>query len=145
MHMLTFQVGSSNFYFEILCLYILYWHTVSREFKQTQQSIYRSWEKIFQLQREKESDLTRSYDKNPYTSRDVKSDNTNAQTSLITQLMRTDLGRSVGVTTARKRLEASSGLTAEGVPNDDQRGRRSGPYRLWGGLDNARHISKPPC
>ena len=29
---------------------------------------------------------------------------------------------------------------AEGDPNNNQRGRRSGPCRLWGGLDKARHI-----
>ena len=30
---------------------------------------------------------------------------------------------------------------AEGVPTNNQRGRRSGPCRLWGGLDKARHIA----
>ena len=29
---------------------------------------------------------------------------------------------------------------AEGVPTNNQRGRRSGPCRLWGGFDKARHI-----
>ena len=29
---------------------------------------------------------------------------------------------------------------AEGVQTNNQRGRRSGPCRLWGGLDKARHI-----
>ena len=29
---------------------------------------------------------------------------------------------------------------AEGVPTNNQRGQRSGPSRLWGGLDKARHI-----
>ena len=29
---------------------------------------------------------------------------------------------------------------AEGVPTNNQRGRRSGPCRLWGGLDKASHI-----
>ena len=38
------------------------------------------------------------------------------------------------------RLEASSGLMAEGVPTNNQRGQRSGPYRLLGGLDKARHV-----
>ena len=38
------------------------------------------------------------------------------------------------------RLKASSGLMAEGVPTNNQRGQRSGPCRLWGGLDIARHI-----
>ena len=43
------------------------------------------------------------YDKSPYTNRNVKrqSDNTiKATNSSITQRLRTDLGRSVGVTTA---------------------------------------------
>ena len=38
------------------------------------------------------------------------------------------------------RLEASSGLMAEGVPTNNQRGRISEPCRLWGSLDKARHI-----
>ena len=38
------------------------------------------------------------------------------------------------------RLEASSGLMAEGVPTNNLRGQRSEPCRLWGGLDKARHI-----
>ena len=29
---------------------------------------------------------------------------------------------------------------AEGVPTDNQKGRRAGPCRLCGGLDKARHI-----
>ena len=29
---------------------------------------------------------------------------------------------------------------AEGVPTNNQRGQRSGPCRLWGGFDKARHI-----
>ena len=33
----------------------------------------------------------------------------------------------------------SSGPKAEGVPNNNQRGLGSGPCRLWGGLDKARH------
>ena len=55
------------------------------------------------MYREKGRDLTQSYDKTPYTSRNVKgqSDNTNNATkSSITQRQRTDLGRSVWVTTA---------------------------------------------
>ena len=35
----------------------------------------------------------------------------------------------------------SDGLMAEGVPTNNQRGRRSGPCRLLGGLDKARHIA----
>ena len=53
--------------------------------------------------REDGRDLTQSYDKSPYTSRNVKraNDNTNNVTkNSITQRFRTDLGRSVGVTTA---------------------------------------------
>ena len=37
-------------------------------------------------------------------------------------------------------LYPSSGPKAEGVPINNQRGRGSGPCRLWGGLDKARHI-----
>ena len=31
-------------------------------------------------------------------------------------------------------------MMAEGVPTNNQRGQRSGPCRLLGGLDKARHI-----
>ena len=34
----------------------------------------------------------------------------------------------------------SSGLTAKGAPTNNQRGRGSGPCRLWQGFDMARHI-----
>ena len=37
-------------------------------------------------------------------------------------------------------LYVSSGPKAEGVPTNNQRGRGSGPCRLWRGLDKARHI-----
>ena len=54
--------------------------------------------------REKRRDLTQSYDKSPYTNRNVKRGKVTTQTtpqkSSIKQLLRTDLGRSVGVTTA---------------------------------------------
>ena len=36
---------------------------------------------------------------------------------------------------ATRRLYASLGPKAEGVPTNYQRGRGSGPCRLWGGLD----------
>ena len=52
---------------------------------------------------QKGGDLTKSYDKSPYTNRNVKgqSDNkNNATKSSIKQRLRTDLRRSVGVTTA---------------------------------------------
>ena len=52
---------------------------------------------------QKGGDLTQSYDKSPYTHGNVKtgSDNTNNATkSSIKRRLRTDLGRSVGVTTA---------------------------------------------
>ena len=42
-------------------------------------------------------------------------------------------------------LEANAGLMAERVPTNNQRGRRSGPCRLWGGLDKARHIVPAAC
>ena len=56
--------------------------------------------------REKERDLTQSYDKSPYTDRKIKKkkqqrDNTKTPTKTsITQRLRNDLGRSVGVTIA---------------------------------------------
>ena len=50
------------------------------------------------LWRQKGRDLTQSYDKSPYTKRNVKTNN--AIKSSITQRLRTDLGRPVGVTTA---------------------------------------------
>ena len=52
--------------------------------------------------REKRRDLTQSYDKSPYTNRNVKTAKwQHKQTkSLITQQLQTDLGRSVGVTMA---------------------------------------------
>ena len=51
--------------------------------------------------REKEGDLTQSYDKNPYTNRKFENQRTTHTTppkTSITQQLRTDLGRSVGVT-----------------------------------------------
>ena len=53
-------------------------------------------------QREKEGDLTQSYDKTPYTNRKFENQRTThtqtPQKTSITQRLRTDLGRSVGVT-----------------------------------------------
>ena len=58
------------------------------------------------LKRKKGRDLTQSYDKSPYTSRNVKRARLqhNAKKSSITQRLRTGLGRSVGVTTATQLL-----------------------------------------
>ena len=53
--------------------------------------------------RQKGGDLTQSYDKSPYTHGNVKravTTQTTPQKNSITQRLRTDLGRSVGVTTA---------------------------------------------
>ena len=47
---------------------------------------------------------------------------------------------SIKVGCATRSLYASAGPKAEGVPTNNQRGRGSGPCRLWGGLDKARHI-----
>ena len=47
---------------------------------------------------------------------------------------------SIKVGCATRSLYASPGPKAEGVPTNNQRGRGSGPCRLWGGLDKARHI-----
>ena len=41
---------------------------------------------------------------------------------------------------AARSLYASAGPKAEGVPTNNQRGWGSGPCRLLGGLDKARHI-----
>ena len=49
------------------------------------------------------------------------------------------IGTSVKVGCATHSLYVSSGQKAEGVPTYNQRGRGSGPCRLWGGLDKARH------
>ena len=48
------------------------------------------------------------------------------------------LATSIKVGCATRSLYASSGPKAEGVPTNNQRGRGSGPCRLWGGLDKAR-------
>ena len=56
-----------------------------------------------QIKRQKGGDLTQSYDKSPYTHGNVKREvttQTTPQKSSIKQRLRTDLGRSVGVTTA---------------------------------------------
>ena len=47
------------------------------------------------------------------------------------------LATSIKVGCATRSLYASSGPKAEGVPTNNQRGRGSGPCRLWGGLDKA--------
>ena len=56
------------------------------------------------MSREKEGDLTQSYDKNPYNSRKFENQwkTQNATKTSITQWLLTDLGRSVGVTTVIK-------------------------------------------
>ena len=70
--------------------------------------------RIFIGLREKGRDLTQSYDKKPYTSMSKgQSDNTNNSTkSSIPQLLRTDLGRSFGVTTTTQ-LVWLTGLRAQ--------------------------------
>ena len=45
------------------------------------------------------------------------------------------LATSIKVGCATRSLYASSGPKAEGVPTNNQRGRGSGPCRLWGCLD----------
>ena len=37
------------------------------------------------------------------------------------------------------------GIKAEKLPRKDKRGRRSGPCRIWGGFDKARHIVSTIC
>ena len=51
-----------------------------------------------------------------------------------------NIGTSIKVGCATHSLYASSGPKAEGVPTNNQREQGSGPCRLWGGLDKARHI-----
>ena len=51
-----------------------------------------------------------------------------------------NIGTSIKVGCATRSLYASSGPKAEGVLTNNQRGSGSGPCRLWGGLDKARHI-----
>ena len=61
--------------------------------------------------REKRRDLTQSHDKNPYTHRKIQKatwQHKNATKSSITQRLRVDLGRSVGVTTATQLVWLSS-------------------------------------
>ena len=50
------------------------------------------------------------------------------------------IGTSIKIGCATHSMYASSGLKAEGVPTNNQRGRGSGSCCLWGGLDKARHI-----
>ena len=50
------------------------------------------------------------------------------------------IGTSIKVGCATRSLYASSGPRAEGVPTNNQRGRVSGPCRLWGCVDKACHI-----
>ena len=50
------------------------------------------------------------------------------------------IGTSIKVGCATRSLYASSCPKAEGVPTNNQSRRGSGPCRLWGGLDKARHI-----
>ena len=52
------------------------------------------------------------------------------------------IGTSIKVGCATRSLYASSSQKAEGVQTNNQRGRGSGPCRLWGGLDKARHVVK---
>ena len=47
---------------------------------------------------------------------------------------------SIQVGCVTRSLYAISGPKAEGVPTNKERGRGSGPCRLWRGLDKARHI-----
>ena len=51
-----------------------------------------------------------------------------------------NIGTYIKVGYATRNLYASSGPKAEELPNNNQRGRGSGPCRLCGGLDKARQI-----
>ena len=70
----------------------------SLRYKTTRVSVFST-----RIARQKGGDLTQSYDKSPYTHGNVKravTTQTTPQKSSIKQRLRTDLGRSVGVTTA---------------------------------------------
>ena len=56
------------------------------------------------------------------------------------KVYQTYLVTSIKVGCATRSLYASSGPKAERVPTNNQRGWGSGPCRLWGDLDKARHI-----
>ena len=47
---------------------------------------------------------------------------------------------SIKVGCATRSLYASTDQKAEWVPTNNERGRGSGPFRLWGGLDKVRDI-----
>ena len=68
----------------------------------------------------------------------IKMSYTNIYRNII--VYQTYIGTSIKVGCATLSLHASSGPKAEEVPTNNQRGRGSGPCRLWGGLDKARHI-----
>ena len=80
--------------------------------------------KKLQIEREKGRDLTQSYDKSPYTNRNVKrakwQHKQRHKKSSIKQRLRTDLGRSVGVTTATQ-LVWLTGLRAHLPTNRNSR------------------------
>ena len=62
-----------------------------------------NWSSV--LKREKGRDLIQSYDKSPYTGRKIQKQRDNTKTptkTSITHQLRTDLGRSVGVTIANQ-------------------------------------------
>ena len=66
--------------------------------------------------REKGRDLTQSCDKNPYTHRTIQKatwQHKNATKTLITQLLQTDLGRSVGVTTVTQLVWLNNQFTTQ--------------------------------
>ena len=63
---------------------------------------------------------------------------TNKYSNII--VYQTYIGTSMKVGCATHSLYASTGPKAEAVPTNKRRGRKSGLCRLWGGLDNARHI-----
>ena len=62
------------------------------------------WINIWFVRKKKEKDLNKSYEKSPYTKRNVKRakwhHKQRHKKSSITQQLRTDWGQSVGVTTA---------------------------------------------
>ena len=88
---------------------------------------------FMQVLKEKGRDLTQSYDKSPYTNRNVKrakwQHKQRHKKSSIKQRLRTDLGRSVGVTKANQ-LVWLTGLRAHLPTNRNSRLIKRKPFSL---------------
>ena len=92
---------------------------------------------------DKGGDLTQSYDKSPYTNRNVKKakwQHKTPQKKSIKQQLRTDLGRSVGVTTATQ-LVWFTRFTGPNLPTHHSVGQtsRSLGQKLWNEMKATRN------